>query len=547
MPTIRFVFPGGRYHATAWGHHVNEGQVEWPPSPWRILRALLATGFTTQRWSEESGPTDVAKRLFDTLASNLPSYRLPAATSAHSRHFMPLGKLKKDDGRETTTLVFDTWADVGTGHIDVYWPCALADDERQLLGVLVENLGYLGRSESWVEGRLIEDSEGAFDAFPHQEIAQPGRLWEQVTLMAAINPAEYAGWRTQQVNDLLAAVPAPVGKNGKKPSAAQLKSYQKTCSGLEAPYPADLQACLTAETSFWKQHGWSQPPGAQRVIYWRRSNSLSVGRPVDVRVPARKVITTMLLALATPGANISALPSITRTLPQAELFHRAIVGRVARGGRVHCPELTGQNEDGSPLTDGHVHAHIQPLSLAPVARAQRRIDHILVHAPMGLGPEAQRAIEAVRRTWMKGGAGDLQVAVVASGDISILQRLSGNVAESLTNLFSGEQASTEWISATPFVPPRFLKKTGRNTLSGQVNAELRCRNLPAAISVEILPERTIDFRHFVVARRSAVQAPPVSFGLALRIVLERPVEAQQVPLALGYGCHFGLGLFVSGS
>ena len=39
--SVRFI--AGRYHATPWGHHVNEGLIEWPPSPWRILRALLAS------------------------------------------------------------------------------------------------------------------------------------------------------------------------------------------------------------------------------------------------------------------------------------------------------------------------------------------------------------------------------------------------------------------------------------------------------------------------------------------------------------------------
>lgn len=52
MPTLKLRFPGGRYHATPWGHHVNEGLIEWPPSPWRLLRALIACGFTTQHWSE---------------------------------------------------------------------------------------------------------------------------------------------------------------------------------------------------------------------------------------------------------------------------------------------------------------------------------------------------------------------------------------------------------------------------------------------------------------------------------------------------------------
>ncbi|HFQ89125.1 MAG TPA: type I-U CRISPR-associated protein Cas5/Cas6, partial [Desulfobulbus sp.] len=43
MLAIGFRFIAGRYHATPWGRHVNEAAVEWPPSPWRIVRALAAT------------------------------------------------------------------------------------------------------------------------------------------------------------------------------------------------------------------------------------------------------------------------------------------------------------------------------------------------------------------------------------------------------------------------------------------------------------------------------------------------------------------------
>ncbi|MFH1303100.1 MAG: type I-U CRISPR-associated protein Csb2, partial [Planctomycetota bacterium] len=42
MIAIEMKFPTGKLHATPWGRHVNEGAVEWPPSPWRFLRALLA-------------------------------------------------------------------------------------------------------------------------------------------------------------------------------------------------------------------------------------------------------------------------------------------------------------------------------------------------------------------------------------------------------------------------------------------------------------------------------------------------------------------------
>ena len=44
MIVISVYFTAGRYHSTPWGHHVNEGALEWPPSPWEAdARALIAS------------------------------------------------------------------------------------------------------------------------------------------------------------------------------------------------------------------------------------------------------------------------------------------------------------------------------------------------------------------------------------------------------------------------------------------------------------------------------------------------------------------------
>src|SRR5690606_15980622 len=108
--TVKLTFPGRRYHATPWSHHVNEGLIEWPPSPWRVLRALIATGYSKLHWPAGS-PPQVAVTLIEKLSSVLPRYRLPKAVGTHSRHYMPMARF--DKGREQTTLVLDTWA-----HID---------------------------------------------------------------------------------------------------------------------------------------------------------------------------------------------------------------------------------------------------------------------------------------------------------------------------------------------------------------------------------------------------------------------------------------------
>jgi len=536
MPTISLQFPGGRYHATPWGHHVNEGQIEWPPCPWRLLRALIATGYATQHWTEI--PPE-GRSLIESLAGVLPSYELPSASSAHSRHYMPMGKLDKN--MEKTTLVFDTWANVGDGELKIRWNCELTAAERALFEVLVEHLGYIGRSESWVEGRVIRDDvvfEEDLTAMPHSPENYPGPDFEQFHLMAATNPGAYASWREQRANHALADLPLPDGE--KKPTAGLLKKRDAAVASL----PIDLLDCLQKDTAWWKkQHNWSQPPGSQRVLYWRRTDALMVSKPSRRSTPTAHSVTTMLLALSTASRNKSALPSITRTLPQAELFHRAIVGRVAKGQHVDCPELIGKDAEGNPLKNGHQHAHILPLDLDN----DGHIDHILIYSPMGLGDAAQTAIRTMKHTYTKGGVGELQTALVGRGDLECLRQLPESLRPQIDQLLGPAEKSRTWISTTPFVAPRHIKRNGKNTLMGQINTELASRRLPSAIQIEILlpDDKSVSvdqkkLRHFKRVRQHGGSPPPSDAGFSLRLTMETPISG---PLMLGYGSHFGLGLF----
>lgn len=519
MPTVKLRFPCGRYHATPWGHHVNEGLIEWPPSPWRLLRALIATGFTKLGWSEVH---PVACPLIDKLAAVLPKYGLPPASAAHSRHFMPYieGKSQK------TTLVFDTWANVGDGELLVHWPCELDADEADLLGKLASSLGYLGRSESWVEAQLMNDNSVDWNAVPCVENEHRGPGWEQVSLMAAISPVVYEEWREAQVQEALRPF------QGQKQTAPVKK---KQAQAIE-PYPTDLLSCLTKDTAWWKSHGWSQPPGSQRVLYWRRSDALQVGVPTAPRLASAQTVTTMLLAITTASGNRSALPPVSRTLPQAELFHRAIIGRLGNGLRVTCPELTGKDEFDRPLHDHHEHAHTIPVDLD----GDGRLDHIIIHAAMGLRDTAQRAVRTLRRTWTKGGAGDLQVAVVGSGDLDMLRRLPAPLSMQLDAILGPPEGAQVWESVTPFVLPKTLDRRSRRSVSGQVNAELVSRRLPEAASVDIDLELTRSLRHFVRRRIHGGVPPKVDAGYGLRLQFSEPVRG---PLLLGYASHYGLGLF----
>src|SRR5438445_6992305 len=150
MPvTIKLNFPAGRYHATPWGRHVNEGVPEWPPSPWRLLRALVAVWKRTCR----DLPEEQIRRILTALAG-LPQFHLPPHKVAHTRHYMPWEK----KGPADRTLVFDTFVVVGRREpVIISWPGAtLSSDEGLTLGRLAGHLTTLGRAEGWVHAEPVE-------------------------------------------------------------------------------------------------------------------------------------------------------------------------------------------------------------------------------------------------------------------------------------------------------------------------------------------------------------------------------------------------------
>ena len=138
--SIRFL--SGRFHATPWGRHVNEDAPEWPPAPWRILRALVAA------W-KGCGDRLVADGVMASVLKKLaapPSYALPPASVGHSRHYMPLFSGDR-------TMVFDKFVVVDREErLVVVWPDVnLNEAEAMALDRVLPRLSYLGRAESWCE------------------------------------------------------------------------------------------------------------------------------------------------------------------------------------------------------------------------------------------------------------------------------------------------------------------------------------------------------------------------------------------------------------
>src|SRR5690606_295139 len=154
-----------------------------------------------------------------------------------SRHYMPLTVLEK--GREKTALVFDTWAQINEGKLVVQWNIEVTYEEQALLAQLAENLGYLGRAESWTVAHIgleEETNKAAHErpspnAFPCVTGRHPGSGWEQIALLAPISLSDYAAWRDNAVSDAFGRLPE-IDRSKKKFT----RSEQKKIDAVQNSY-----------------------------------------------------------------------------------------------------------------------------------------------------------------------------------------------------------------------------------------------------------------------------------------------------------------------
>ncbi|MGC4067205.1 MAG: hypothetical protein QM784_21700 [Polyangiaceae bacterium] len=140
-------------------------------------------------------------------------------------------------------------------------------------------------------------------------------------------PAMYATWRKGEIDAAVENLGFPAGK---KPTQAQ----QKKIDAIQSATRADLVDCLQRDTAWWKAQKWSRAPGSRSALYWREDNALEVGPPSAPRRSGAQRVEMMLLALTTPSGSKSALPTVARTLPQAELLHCALVSKLGYGNEL---------------------------------------------------------------------------------------------------------------------------------------------------------------------------------------------------------------------
>ena len=212
------------------------------------------------------------------------------------------------------------------------------------------------------------------------------------------------------------------------------------------------------------------------------------------------------------------------SLPLGEALRRAVMGRArTMFGEQNIPwQLSGHD---APPQNRHDHAFYLPED----RDGDGIIDHFLVHIGGGLDNRIEAVLDSLG--YILPGAGRPRLIVARETETS-----RQNTAPLL-------RPSRIWRSITPYLHPWFRKK--KFDVADQLRRECRARGLPEPARIT-WPDsierggRIWRSHHFRRRREKQVSRQPDRRGQFVELHFDQPLAG---PLALGYACHYGLGLF----
>ncbi len=487
MITGRLTFPSGRYIAAQRGRNGRDTTLEWPPSPWALLEALA------EAW-HRSLPTvspEAFVSILKALAQTSPCFRLPRATPETGSSSSPSG-----NGSHAGEWRYDGCVPLRVqGSIIVCWPTVdLNSEQQEAFQRILPHWTQLGHGSS-VQAEPLSYPPSDFNAVPVKTGSLPTDSWDLVPTLTARLPIRIA--------DLL----------GRR---------------IEHTGTTDC------------------PEGAEWMIYARASECLGTGQDMGhASAKPEPVITVVRFVLTGPM-----LPEVTETLRWGDLARRSVMAQYGRqnGGR-STPTLAGKDASGKPL-QGHQHAFYIPID----EDGDGLLDHLTIWTPIGFNAPELRAVEGVQSLNPGRGHHPIRLELLGHGEVADF----GSICPWLF----GE--SRHWRSLTPYVLTRHVKyrgpkdELGRRRIvdgpeeqmlreasqrwpegpkliwAGEVTSpeDPRLAPLKPGLSSSRLPSDFLRKR-----QRGSSGGRACKFELEFR----EPVAG---PIALGHGCHYGLGLFV---
>lgn len=491
-------FPLGRFHATPWRvNPFDDPHGEWPPSPWRLVRAVTARW---HQWTRETeGERDLAQleKLQSALCTSTYAFHLPpdAREGSPLRQYHPTDfgwrpAQKKKAGTRSygTSLVQDNYWCVPP-EAPVWWFIEGDNWDNELQAVLaqcLERMTYFGRAETLTRIRVA----GSADKTPQANC-------------------------TLAVKRTAGAVPvlSPLKE-------ATREDIERTTDNPEAvkravpPGAQWLYAVRPSRPTVHERRRVPEPRSGCHLMQFAIGWNVAPERRGLVRLTARfrGAVLRELLRLKTGDAS-------------------ANWTRASRDVREAVADMTGKEANGDVLK-GHRHTEFlawceddQPTRLL-VWRGSRAFD-----------ADEQEAI-------LLAAARDVSWAAAGSDSDEWKVRLVPLDRAVPPPPGFGCQSSTVWESVTPYVPPRHYLRVGKEregeSIPAQLRREVQQRGIARDVDVELLggplwvsvhvPRREADKRSSVGERR----------GQLVRLRFTTPVVG---PVRLGHSSSFGLGLF----
>jgi CRISPR-associated protein Csb2 len=497
---LRQSFPLGRFHATPWRiNPFDDPYGEWPPSPWRLTRAVVARWYQWRREAAGTWPEDELEQIIRALSTSDYRFYLPeqARQSVILRQYQPVEfgwnpATKKAAGVKSygTSLTQDNawcippdeslfWFIEGDG-----WTPELTE----VLDRCLERIVYFGRAEALT--RICRTDEALIS--------------ENVTL----SESRTSGSQVPVLVPRLDATQIDIERVTQDPLAAR-----------------------------------NIPHGA-RLLYARRPPS-SPAREIPRRMPTRPTTNLVQFALGWAVA-----PEQRATVRLTARFRTAVLRNLIRiktegatvrwsavpvGVRDEIAGMTGKDSQGEPLRGPRAHAEFLlwsdgggPTRLL-VWRSARPFDE----------DEQEAILRAAAQEWSWAAAGH-------DAEAWKIKLVPLDAAVPPPPGFDGASA-TIWQTLTPYVPPRHYLRRGKvreaETIENQIRRELDARG--HASSTELLSVEQVATPMWVavhVPRRQADQRPFIGdrHGYRLRLAFSRPIVG---PILLGHSSSFGLGLF----
>ena len=501
---LRQSFPLGRFHATPWRVNPFDDRFgEWPPSPWRLVRAVVARWY---QWSRETrGRTDRGQLddLVSAMCDSRYSFYVPVQASKGMplRQYHPVefgwdpkgnkkGKVSQYR-KYMTSLVQDNYWCIPHGDDGAIW--WFLESERwtsQLVEVLdscLRLLTYFGRAETFTSMKHVNEPA------PEANCALLDRPHSSASVRVLVPQRNASRADIERVTDDPRIVSSTIPPGAK----AMYADLPHRPPRREQPiFLAQRKDCRLIQIAL----GWNVAPEPRAVV--------------RLTARYRSAVLRRLLLIKTEG-RLGAWSALPRSI------------------RENVSDMFGKDAAGQPLKrhdhteffvwhQGHV-----PTRLL-IWRSGRSFD----------ADEQTAILQAASRTISWAAAG-------ADADDWKLRLIPLDEAVPPPPGFDGVPAEI-WESMTPYVPTRHHLRGGKTraaeSIANQVKRELALRGVRASEEVEVEEARDATWVAIHVPRHLAMRRSSIGDRRAywLRLRFPEPVAG---PIRLGHSSSFGMGLF----